>query len=348
MVELWFGIVAVMLTLYVVLDGFDLGAGALHLLVARTDAERRQVLAAIGPFWDGNEVWLLATGGALFVAFPQVLAAGLSGFYFAIFMVLWCLILRGISIEFRSHVSDPLWRAFWDATLGLASALLAVFFGAALGNLIRGVPLDAHGWFGLPLFTNFTSRPPVGILDAYTVLVGVFALAALMLHGSTFLAWRTDAAVQARSRALAARLGRVLAIAWPLMTWATVAVNPGMFRAFATRPLAWFAIAVTAGGMLAVYLGLRRGRFVVAFVGSSCFLAGLLGATAASIFPVMLRAVPDPALSITAYAAANDDAGLRVALGWWSLGFPLAIAYFVVLIRLHRGRAVAAADGEGY
>src|SRR5258706_2718707 len=119
MVELWFGIVAVMLTRFVVLDGFDLGAGALHLLVARDDAERRQVLAAIGPFWDGNEVWLLATGGALFVAFPQVLAAGLSGFYFAIFLVLWCLILPGISIEFRSHLSHRPLPPFWDANLAL-------------------------------------------------------------------------------------------------------------------------------------------------------------------------------------------------------------------------------------
>src|SRR5262245_2179618 len=130
MVELWYGLVALMLTLYVVMDGFDLGAGALHLFVARTNEERRQGLAALGPYGDGNEVWLLATGGALFVAFPPVLAAGLSGFYFAIFLVLWCLILRGISIEFRSHVADPIWRAVWDAGLAIASALLAVFFGA--------------------------------------------------------------------------------------------------------------------------------------------------------------------------------------------------------------------------
>src|SRR5881628_2529231 len=184
MVELWFAIVAIMLTLYVVLDGFDLGAGALHLAVARTNPERRQVLAAIGPYWDGNEVWLLATGGALFVAFPKVLAAGLSGFYFAIFLVLWCLILRGISIEFRGHVADPLWRGFWDVTLAAASALLAVFFGAALGNLLRGVPLTSDGWFGLTLFTDFSARPPVGILDWYTVSVGVFSLVALSLHGA--------------------------------------------------------------------------------------------------------------------------------------------------------------------
>ncbi|HEY6867742.1 MAG TPA: cytochrome d ubiquinol oxidase subunit II, partial [Candidatus Eisenbacteria bacterium] len=233
MPELWFAIVALMLTLYVVLDGFDLGAGSLHLAVARTDTERRQVLAAIGPFWDGNEVWLLATGGALFVAFPRALAAGLSGFYLAIFLVLWCLILRGIAIEFRSHVPHPLWRAFWDTTLALASALLAVFFGAALGNLVRGLPLDGQGWFGLALFTHFGTRPPVGILDWYTVAAGVFALATLMLHGATFLAMRATGALEARSRALARWLGIIVAAPWPPMTRGPPAGNPAQFHAVA-------------------------------------------------------------------------------------------------------------------
>src|SRR5437867_161824 len=148
MVELWFAIVAVMLTLYVVLDGFDLGAGALHLLVARTNEERRQVLGAIGPYWDGNEVWLLATGGALFVAFPRVLAAGLSGFYLAIFLVLWCLILRGIAIEFRSHVADPLWRNFWDATPALGGRARRRARGGVAGGDLghgEGESLDVPG-----------------------------------------------------------------------------------------------------------------------------------------------------------------------------------------------------------
>ena len=158
MVEIWFAIAAVMLTAYVVLDGFDLGAGAVHLFVARTDPERREVFAAIGPFWDGNEVWLLATGGALFVAFPPVLASGLSGFYFAIFLVLWSLILRGISIEFRSHLDHPLWRTAWDSVFCVGSTLLPVLFGAAFGNLIRGLPIDAHGYFSLMLFTDFSAR----------------------------------------------------------------------------------------------------------------------------------------------------------------------------------------------
>ena len=348
MVEVWYGIVALMLTLYVVLDGFDLGAGMLHVVVARTDAERRQVLAAIGPYWDGNEVWLIAAGGALFAAFPKAMAAGLSGFYLAIVLLVWCLLLRGISIEFRSHVGDPLWRSFWDTVLALASGLLALFFGAALGNLLRGLPLRPDGWFGLALFTDFTARPPVGILDWYTVLVGTFAMLALALHGALYLAWRTDGAVRERSLAIARPAAWIAVIAWPLVTWATVAVHPAMFAAFARRPLAWMGLALALAGAIAIAAGLRRGRDLAAFLGSSGFIAGLLIATAASLFPVMLRAVPDASLSITAYAASNDLHGLRVALGWWSLGFPLAIIYLVVLFRLHRGRAAAAREGEGY
>jgi cytochrome d ubiquinol oxidase subunit II len=348
MVEFWYGVVSVMLTLYVVMDGFDLGAGALHLFVARTNDERRLVLAAIGPYWDGNEVWLLATGGALFVAFPHVLAAGLSGFYFAIFLVLWCLILRGISIEFRSHVKDAMWRSVWDAGLCVASILLAVFFGAALGNLLRGLPIDPRGWFGLALFTDWSARPPVGILDWYTVLVGVFALLALLLHGATYLTWKTDGVVHERSRALATLLVPVIIAGWVVMTIATTRVNPSFFGAFATRPAAWLAIAAAVAGIVAVARGNAMRRPLLAFVGSGAFLTGVLVATAITMFPVMLRAVPDSALSITAYAAANDRDGLRLALGWWAIGFPLAIAYFAIVFRLHRGKAVVPREGEGY
>jgi cytochrome d ubiquinol oxidase subunit II len=155
MFETWYAIAALMFAMYVTLDGFDLGAGILSPFVARTDSERRQELAAIGPYWDGNEVWLLAGGGALFLAFPRVLSSGISGFYFAIVLLLWCLLGRGIAIEFRSHVADSLWRGAWDFVFAAASTLLAVFLGAAFGNLMRGVPLDSEG--GLPCRCSRTS-----------------------------------------------------------------------------------------------------------------------------------------------------------------------------------------------
>lgn len=348
MFELWFGIVALMLTLYVVLDGYDLGAGTLHLVIARNDTERRQVLAAIGPYWDASEVWLLAAGGALFVAFPTVLASGLSGFYLAIFLVIWSLILRGVAIEFRSHVVEPLWRGFWDGTFALASALLAILFGAAIGNVIRGLPLDGDGWFSLTLFTTFLPKAPAGILDWYTVLTGVFALLVLAGHGALFLAWKTDGAVHARADRLAVVLYGTIAGLWPLVTWATHAVNPDIFAALPGRPFGWLGLALALGGIVMVFRTRTRARHLTAFLGSCAFITGLLVATAACLYPVMLRSLGDPAFSITAQAGGSSPAGLRTALGWWVIGFPLAVGYFVVLFRIHRGKAVAARDGEGY
>jgi cytochrome d ubiquinol oxidase subunit II len=165
MEAIWFCLVALMLTGYVVLDGYDIGAGIIHLLVARSDLERRQILQSIGPFWDGNEVWLIAGGGTLFFAFPALYASSFSGFYLPLMMVLWLLMLRGISIEVRNHIDSPVWKPLWDLIFASASALLAIFFGAALGNVVRGAPLDAEGNFFLPLWTNFQPSGEVGILD---------------------------------------------------------------------------------------------------------------------------------------------------------------------------------------
>jgi len=348
MFPLWFGIIALMFTLYVVLDGYDLGAGAVHRIVARVDAERRQVLAAIGPFWDASEVWLLAAAGAMLVAFPRALTAGLSGFYLAIFLVVWSLILRGLAIEFRSHVRDRLWRGFWDGVFAAASVGLAVLLGVALGNVLRGVPLDAEGWFSLTLFTTFAPRAPAGILDWFTVTTGLFALLALAGHGALFLAWKTDGAVQARARRVAGWLYPVVAALWPVVAWATYAVNPALIVVLPGRPLAWAALAMALAGLVAVFAGRARGWNLTAFLGSCAFLGGLLAATAACLYPTLLRSLGDPGLSITARSGGASAAGLRTALGWWLVGFPLAIAYFASLFRIHRGPAAAAGEGEGY
>jgi len=348
MVETWYAIVTLLFAAYVVLDGFDFGAGMVSPWVAKNDAERRQVLAAIGPFWDGNEVWLLAAGGALFVAFPGALASGISGFSFAIFLVLWCLMGRGLAIELRAHVDDALWRTAWDFVLPATSALLALFFGVAFGNLVRGVPIGPDGWFALALFTTFLPRDPVGILDLYTVGAGLFAVLALAAHGAQFLAWRADGDVAARSRALASRLARGLAVAWPLVTVASIRVQPALFHALAARPLAW-AFTVLAGlGMAGGFAARARGKDGLAFVASSAFLASILAATAVALWPVLLFARTAGA-SLTAQAAASDAHGLSVALAWYAVGLPLAVVYLVVLARLHRGRVPAPTpDGGGY
>jgi len=204
MATVWFILLGFMLTMYVLLDGFDLGAGAIHLVAARDDAERRMILRAIGPVWDGNEVWLIATGGTLFFTFPLLYASSFSGFYLPLTIVLWLLMLRGLAIELRAHGDNPLWATFWDGLFFLGSALLAFFFGAALGNVVRGVPLDASGYFFAPLWTTFDPRSPVpGILDWYTVLIGLLALAALVLHGAHWIALKTEGALHDRCRRIA-------------------------------------------------------------------------------------------------------------------------------------------------
>lgn len=346
--ELWFWLVSVMVAIYVVMDGFDFGAGILHLAVAKTNEERREVLGAIGPFWDGNEVWLLAGGGALFLAFPKVLAAGFSGFYLALWLVVWCLMLRGISIEFRSHVQDGLWRHFWDGTFAFASVLLPVLFGAALGNVLRGVPLDATGYFSMALWTNFRLGPDPGILDWYTVLIGVFALVTVAAHGALFLAWKTAGPVHDRSKALAGKLWGLVLGLWIVASYATTVVNPGIFHNLPKAPLGWLATLIFLAGLALVFVGLKRERYLLAFVGSGSFILGLLAASAACVFPVMLKSTLGPAFDLTAHNASVGLHGLRAGLVWWLIGFPIAVGYLVFLFRFHRGKVKAAAEGEGY
>jgi cytochrome d ubiquinol oxidase subunit II len=348
MYELWFWLVAVMVAIYVVMDGFDFGAGILHLVVAKTNEERREVLGAIGPFWDGNEVWLLAGGGSLFLAFPKVLAAGFSGFYLALWLVVWCLMLRGISIEFRSHVQDGLWRHFWDGTFAISSVLLPVLLGAALGNVLRGVPLDGSGYFEMALWTDLRTGTQPGILDWYTVLLGVFALVTMAAHGSLFLAWKTEGPVHDRSKALALKLWGAVVLLWIIASYATSVANPSIYRNLPNAPLAWVGTLIFLGGLAVVFLGLKREQFLLAFLGSGAFILGILAATAANVYPVMLKSTLDSAFDLTALNSSVGRHGLRVGLAWWLIGFPIAIAYVLFLFRFHRGKVKAAEEGEGY
>ncbi len=338
MEALWFAIVSGMLAVYVVLDGFDFGVGFLHLAVARTDLERRTVLGVIGPVWDGNEVWLVAGGGALFMAFPGAYAAGFSGFYMPLMLLLWVLILRGLSIELRSHVTNPLWASFWDATFALGSTLIAIVLGAALGNVLRGVPLDASGSFHIPLFESFWPGSRSGVLDAYTVLVGVFTLLALGGHGGLFLALKTEGALHERSLRAARLLWIGAGALFPLVTWGTVKVAPELQPIAAGRPLVWILSGLLTLSVATLVLGLVRGRPLVGFAGSAGTLFTLLGTGAAARWPVLLRSSLGPSLSLDAYAAATTRHGLRIALAWTLVGLPLACGYFTLIAWLFRGK----------
>jgi len=347
MVELWFALLCFMLIVFVVLDGWDIGAGALHLIVARTDAERREVIAAIGPLWSWHEAWLIAAGGTFILAFPQIMAAAFSGFYLALWMVLWSFILRGISIEVGGHIHDRMWQAGWDFVFAVSNVLLAVLFGAALGNVIRGVPVDASGKFSMALFTDFGVRGQVGILDWYTLTVAVFATLLLAAHGATYLRFKTQGPVHARSTRWARRLWTLTAVLFVVITLQTEFVRPELFGAMGGRPLAWPALAVIVAGFWAVATGLRGSNELRAFAGSCAIIVGLLSAAAISMFPVILRSTLAAEHSMTAYAGAAPGRGLAVALIWWPLAFVLAATYFVVIMRSYRGK-VRPADTQGF
>jgi len=343
MVEVWFAILTVMLGTFAVLDGLNIGCGIVSYAVARSPLERRVVVGALGPLWSWHEVWLLSAGGILFVAFPSVLATALSGFYLAVFLLLWCLLLRGLSLELSGHMDDPMWRAFWDVLFAVSSVLLGVLLGAALGNVVRGVPLDARGRFSLAFFTDFGVTGDVGILDWYTVSVAVFTVACLAAHGATYLVLKTEGVVHQRSLALARRLWPGVFLLLAALSVETNVVRPELFAGLARRPLAWLLIAVVVGGTAAIVDGARRGREVQAFLGSCAFIVGLLAAGAVATFPVMLHSTFPDAPPTTAYDGAAAAHGLGLALLWWPAALALALVYASFVFRHFSGKVRASA-----
>src|ERR1700728_3812374 len=295
METLWFMIVAVMVAGYVVLDGFDLGAGAIYLGAARTIDARRRILRAIGPVWDGNEVWLVAAGGILYFAFPLLYASSFSGFYLPLMIVLWLLMLRGIGIELRGHLENPVWLGFFDLIFCASSILLAIFFGAALGNVVRGVPLGADGYFFEPLWTNFRASGQTGILDWYTVLTGVIALVTLTAHGSLYVATKAENDLNRRARTTALWAWPVQLLLTVVGLIATVSIRRGVLDNYKEHAIG-FVIPVLVFGALAVMMhAMIRHSDKIAFVASALYIVGMLVGAAFGLYPVVLPASTDPA-----------------------------------------------------
>ena len=334
---LWYILTLSLFTTYVVLDGFDLGAGLVHLFAARNDDEKRQVLAAIGPFWDGNEVWLIAGGGTLFFAFPNVFAASFSGFYLPLMLVLWCLILRGIAIEFRSHLQHPAWTPAWDLIFGGSSVLLCILFGAAAGNVIRGVPLDKNGEFFLPLWTDFTTRGELGVLDWYTVPVALLALAALGIHGAAWIALKVPPPFAARVNGFAKTLWPALVLLALPATVGTLVVRQAALETFVNRPVTFLLPIAMLGAILALKPALN-GNGKSAFACTSAILILMMATAAATIFPAILPSTISPELSLTIANSKTSAYGQTIGLIWWIPGMALVIGYFVFLYRRFAGQ----------
>jgi cytochrome bd ubiquinol oxidase subunit II len=347
METLWFILVALMVTAYVILDGFDLGAGVIHLIVARTDPERRTVLRAIGPVWDGNEVWLLAAGGTLYFAFPLLYASSFSGFYLPLMMVLWLLMLRAVGIEFRTHLESSVWRAFFDVVFSISSLLLTIFFGAALGNVVRGVPLGPDGYFFEPLWTNFRIGPHPGVLDWFTVMVGVMALVTLTIHGALYIAHKTAGDINRRARRIVTYLWPVLLLLTFVSLTLTIRVHLDVVDNYRRYPLGMIIpILVFFSLALMLHFHVSR-REKLAFVCSSVYIAGMLVGAAFGIYPDVLPAAMNKPSGLTIYNTAAGQHGLWVGLVWWIFGMILATGYFVFIYRMFRGKVVLEA-GEGH
>ncbi|NJD29057.1 MAG: cytochrome d ubiquinol oxidase subunit II [Chloroflexi bacterium] len=329
----WFVLIGVLIAGYVVLDGFDLGAGILHLFVARTDRERRTVLNSIGPVWDGNEVWLLPAGGALFAAFPIVYATVFSGFYLALIVLLLALIIRAVSLEFRSREASPAWRRAWDTAFAISSFLPALLLGVAIGNVVRGLPMEASG--------DYTGGL-LGLLNPFSLTVGLLSVALLTAHGGAWLAIKTTGDVQARAK-VAARWAWLAA----LVVWGVA----GGIRFLEVGELEVGSLAIGLVFLVAtvgfrLLLG-RPGREATAFLASALSLIALIGLVGSVLYPNMVPALGEPSRSLTIAGAASSELTLSVMLVIALIGMPLVIAYTAVIYWHFRGKT-AVDEEHGY
>jgi len=345
MATVWFVLVTVMLGGYAVLDGFDLGAGALHLIAAKTEDERRAVLASIGPVWDGNEVWLVAAGGTLFYAFPLLYASSFSGFYLALNIVLWLLIFRALGIELRLHLASPVWRSFFDGAFSISSVLLIVFFGAALGNVMRGVPLAADHYFFVPLWTDFRPGVEPGMLDWYTILCAVVTGAAVTMHGALYLIVKTEGALNERLRRIVRALLPAQVALSAAAVGATMAVRPGLLDHYRRGPEGWIIPVLVAAGLAGIAYFTRARRERDAFLSSCLYILATLGGAAYALYPALLPSSNDPANGLTIHNAAAGAASLSAGIGWWTAGMLVAVGYFVIVYRMFRGKVTPSTHG---
>lgn len=333
--DLWFVIFVVVIAGYLILDGFDMGVGILHLFVGRNDTERRLTLNSIGPVWDGNEVWLILGGGVLFAAFPMAYASLFSGFYLAMMLVLLVMILRTVAIEFRSKRPSARWRNTWDAVFALTSMGLALLLGVAFGNVLTGVPIDADGNMRVTLFE---------LLNPFSLLVGVTTVAMFALHGGIYLVLKTADELQARVRRLMPRLMVVFFILNTLVVLAIVAARPEITDIYLTAiwPVIFPAAALAA--LILSWWMLRKGSDFWAFIASGAMIALLLISGAVGMFPNLLISTTNPAYNLTIYNAASAENTLTVMLIIALIGMPIVLLYTSGVYYFFRGKTSLGTD----
>jgi cytochrome d ubiquinol oxidase subunit II len=324
----WYVLVGVLFTGYAILDGFDLGVGALHLFT-KTDEERRLTINSIGPVWDGNEVWLVTGGGALFAAFPHVYATIFSGFYLALVLLLFGLIFRAVAIEFRSKQPMAWWRRMWDISFSVSSMLSALLLGVALGNVAWGIPLAAdHEFAGSFL----------GLLHPYALLVGITTVALFMMHGAIYLTLKTEGPLHEKVRSWINHTIIFFIICYATTTMATLLYVPHMVAIFKDHP-ALFVVALA--NMLAVAnipREIYHGRDLNAFLSSCASMAALMALFGLGMLPNLVYSNPGPDLSLTIYNAASSQKTLGIMLVIALIGVPLVLAYTASIYWVFRGK----------
>jgi len=345
----WFIIIALVLVVFFILDGYDFGTGIIHLFYAKTDKDKEVIAKSAGLYWDSNEVWLVAAGGLLFMAFPTFYASVFSGFYLPLILVLWLIIFRAIGLEFRSQFNFQMWKDIWDISFGVSSLLLALFFGIALGNIVRGVNLggfengtslhEPH-YFFLPLwdasFSPLTTHP--GVIDWFTLIIGFISVVTLSIHGANWIVLKTNSSINKKLKTVAFRLNCVLLLLTivSLISWKTI--NPNSFNNFSEKPYLLFFPLIYMAGVIGTFFISKFKNDTIPFIFSTLIILGGITSSLASLFPVILpstNAIHEP---LTIYNTSSSSYGLSVAMGWGIVGLILLLIYFIVQKRLMRGK----------
>lgn len=324
----WFILLGVLLSGYAILDGFDLGVGILHLF-AKTDDERRILMHSIGPLWDGNEVWLVTFGGALFAAFPNAYAAAFSGYYLPFMILLSALIFRGVSMEFRSKHRAKLWRDFWDIAFSVSSLLISFLFGVAIGDTIQGLPIESHGFFVGTLADVF--RP-------YPLLIGLLSVAVCAMHGSIYLYLKTTGALQARIHSWMWKTFGFFLIVYMVSTVATLVAIPWSIANFERYPLAWVVVLLNILAVANVPRAIYLNKPGYAFISSACTLAALTFLFGAALFPNLLISTLKSEWSLTIYNASSSETTLWLMFWIACLGMPFVLTYTGIVYWVFRGK----------
>ena len=326
--SIWFILVGILLAGYAILDGFDLGVGSLHLLVKK-DEERRTLINAIGPVWDGNEVWLVTGGGALFAAFPDVYATIFSGFYTAFMILLFVLIFRAVAIEFRSKLDAKWWRQMWDVLFSVASIFIAFLMGVALGNIVTGVPVGADKEFAGTFF---------GLITPYTVLVGLTTVALFMMHGAIYLVMKTEGEIEEKVRGWINNTIIFFVICYVSTTMATQVCYPHMTQHFKDTPFLFILALLNMLAIANIPREIHHKREFKAFLSSCASIAALLALFAAGIFPDIVISTINPEYSLTIYNAASSQKTLETMLIIALIGMPFVIGYTFTIYWIFRGK----------